>query len=88
MVYLLHFDRPYHHARHYLGSCANLQERLERHSRGQGSNLLAIVSRAGITWELARTWCGGKERERQLKKQLGGSRLCPLCKAFRKESRG
>jgi hypothetical protein len=30
---------------------------------------------------LARTWPGGRKRERQLKTQGGASRQCPICKA-------
>jgi predicted GIY-YIG superfamily endonuclease len=79
-VYLLHFSQRYKHARHYLGSTCNLPQRLEEHANGQGARLLAVVRQAGITWTLARTWHGGRERERQLKKQLSGSRLCPVCR--------
>ena len=82
-VYVLHFDRPSQHAKHYLGSCTDLTRRLPQHGRGQGARLLEVVSTAGISWQLARTWCGGKKRERQLKKQGGRSRLCPLCKKER-----
>jgi hypothetical protein len=40
---------------------------------------MAAVAKAGITWRLARTWAGGAERERQLKRQGGAARRCPLC---------
>ena len=83
-VYLLHFDRPYQHARYSLGSCTDLTRRLAQHSRGRGARLLEVVSTAGISWQLARTWCGGKHRERQRKKQGGASRRCPLCKEARR----
>jgi len=79
-VYLLHFDRPYRHARHYLGwTPGSVPARLRMHERGQGARLLAVVREAGITWQLARTWPGGRVRERQLKRQGGASRCCPLC---------
>ena len=77
VVYLLHFDRPYQHAKHYLGSCQDLERRLTQHGKGRGARLLEVVQAVGIGWQLARTWCGGKHRERQLKKQGGASRLCP-----------
>jgi predicted GIY-YIG superfamily endonuclease len=80
-VYLLHFERPYKHARHYLGSTNRLTARLAEHQEGRGARLLEVVHAAGIPWVLARTWEGGRERERQLKKQAGASRFCPLCKA-------
>jgi len=84
VVYLLHFDRPYQHAKHYLGSCQDLERRLTQHGKGRGARLLEVVRAVGIGWQLARTWCGGKHRERQLKKQGGASRRCPLCKEARR----
>ena len=79
-VYLLHFDRPFGHARHYLGWASNLEGRLWHHEHGDGANLLKHVKRAGITWTLARTWEGDRHLERRLKNRGGHSRLCPLCK--------
>jgi predicted GIY-YIG superfamily endonuclease len=81
VVYLLHFDRPYRHARHYLGTTpgGHLTERLAQHASGQGARLTQVVADAGIGWQLARTWPGGRTRERQLKRQGGASRRCPLC---------
>ncbi len=79
-VYLLHFARRYKHAGHYIGSTNSLAERLEAHENGRGARLLEVVHAAGIAWVLARTWEGGRQRERQLKKQRGASRCCPICK--------
>jgi hypothetical protein len=84
VVDLLHFDRPYQHARHSLGSCQDLERRLTQHGNGHGARLLDVGRQAGIRWQLARTWCGGKQRERQLNNQGGASRLCPLCKEARR----
>jgi predicted GIY-YIG superfamily endonuclease len=84
MVYLLHFDTRYKHAGHYLGSTCDLEARLALHAAGRGARLLEVVSAVGIGWQLARTWCGGKHRERQLKNQGGASRLCPICKEARR----
>lgn len=78
-VYLLHFDQPYGHARHYLGWTLDLDARLAEHAAGRGARLLAVAQAAGVTWQLARTWQGGRARERQLKNQGGASRRCPLC---------
>jgi predicted GIY-YIG superfamily endonuclease len=84
VVYLLHFDRPYQHARHYLGSCTDLTRRLAQHGKGRGARLLEVVQAVGIGWQLARTWGGGTHRERQRTNQGGASRLCPLCKEARR----
>ncbi|MQA78733.1 MAG: endonuclease [Streptosporangiales bacterium] len=78
-VYLLHFDQPYRHARHYTGWTTNLGARLNEHATGHGARLLTVITEAGIGWRLARTWPGTRTRERRLKTQGGASRRCPLC---------
>lgn len=78
-IYLLHFDRAFGHARHYLGWSSNLQSRLAHHAAGSGARLTAAVAAAGTGWQLARTWEGDRARERQLKQQGGRARMCPLC---------
>ncbi|MEV4888760.1 hypothetical protein AB0K48_05145 [Nonomuraea sp. NPDC055795] len=80
-VYLLHFAQPYKHARHYTGWTSDLDSRLALHESGQGARLLSVVKNAGIAWSLARTWSGGRARERALKRQGGASRRCPICLA-------
>lgn len=78
-IYLLHFERPYRHARHYTGFALDLDARLIAHTKGRGARLTAVVKAAGITWQLARTWTGTRRTERSLKQQGGASRRCPLC---------
>ena len=78
-VYLLHFDQPYKHARHYVGWAMNVKRRLAEHEAGRGARLLAVVKGAGISWQLARLWPGSRARERQIKRQGGHARHCPLC---------
>ena len=88
-VYLLHFDQPFGHARHYVGSCADgrLDERLAEHAAGRGANLLAHAVAAGVSFRLARTWNGGRKAERAIKgagrhgsPNGGHSRRCPICR--------
>jgi predicted GIY-YIG superfamily endonuclease len=78
-VYLLHFDQPYRHARHYVGWVLNVKRRLAEHEAGRGARLLVVAREAGITWQLARMWPGSRARERQIKRQGGHARHCPLC---------
>ena len=78
-VYLLHFTTPYRHARHYLGSADDLESRLARHRAGNGARLVQVCADHGIDFVLARTWQGGREKERQLKRQKNGRKLCPIC---------
>lgn len=82
-VYLLHFDRPYKHARLYIGyvqSAQHLENRLQEHRSGQGARLLQVVIACGIGFTLARTRDGGRDLERQLKRRKCASRLCPICR--------
>lgn len=79
-IYLLHFDRPLKHAKHYLGWTRDLESRLADHRAGSGSRLLAACKREGIGFSLSRTWSPpNRHRERQIKNQGGLSRSCPMC---------
>ncbi len=84
-AYLLHFQRPYFHAGHYLGATACLDVRLTLHQAGRGAKLLKAVVAAGITFELVRLWKGASwqevhDLERTLKKRHDGPGLCPVCR--------
>lgn len=83
VVYLLHFDTPYKHAKHYLGfveTGEGLQARLTRHAKGQGARLMEIVSGAGIGFKLARSWQNAtRDFERKLKNRKETPQLCPIC---------
>ena len=79
-IYLLHFDQPVsNHARHYLGWASDLAARLEAHRAGRGARLMEVVKERGITWHLARTWEGTRDRERAIKDRAESPRLCPDC---------
>jgi hypothetical protein len=49
VVSLLHFDRPYQHAKHALGSCHDLERRVTQHGKGRGARLLEVVQAVSIT---------------------------------------
>lgn len=80
LVYLLHFDKPYKHARHYWGWAQKVEARNSHHKDGTGANLMAYVAAAGISWEVAMVIPGDKYKERQMKNRGGARRLCPICK--------
>lgn len=49
MVYLIHFERPYQHARHYIGYTDNLDQRIHDHEcTAHGARLLQVVREAGM----------------------------------------
>ena len=97
-IYLLHFDPPYLHARHYLGIVSargkRVEERVEEHVNGLGSPLVRAAAAAGARIVIARTWTtkqrASRTRERQLKKWKMSPRLCPICnrKKYRHRYRG
>ena len=80
-VYLIHFDRRYKHAGHYIGFTSDLAVRLEAHGKGKGSRLMEVVVGAGIGFQVAKTWAETTRYfERKLKNRGGAARCCPLCK--------
>lgn len=79
-LYLLHFDVPYKHARHYLGYAGHgVRRRLKEHAAGRGARLTAVVRAAGIGWLCVRVWKGTRSDERRLKRWNGLGQLCPVC---------
>ena len=82
IVYLLHFDRSYRHARHYIGFTQNLDQRLADHRAGRGSPVIAAAIADGIDFQLAAIWEGDRHDERRLHRQKNTrARLCPICVA-------
>lgn len=79
VVYLLHFEHPYKHARHYIGWTNDLLGRLAAHYNGSGAHLLTVITEAGIRWTLVRTWTGTRAFERELKNRKEAPVLCPIC---------
>lgn len=83
ITYLLHLDRPLggpvHFARHYVGQTVDLDRRLRQHREGEGARMLAVATERGISFDVVRTWPGGRETERRIKRGHRGPRLCPVC---------
>lgn len=78
-IYILHFEHPFKHARHYIGWTDNLEQRLTDHWNGRGSTLLKHVRMAEIGWIVAAVFPGTRNDERKLKNRGGCSRSCPIC---------
>lgn len=80
MIYLLHYDRPLHHAQHYLGSCDDPQ-RIQDHGNGTSrARLPQVFCELGVQFVVARTWEGDRTGERKLKNQKNARVLCPICR--------
>jgi predicted GIY-YIG superfamily endonuclease len=78
-IYLLHFSEAFKHAKHYVGFATDLPSRLAEHANGTGARLLQVITEAGLSFELARTWNGTRKGERRIKNRGGATRICPLC---------
>ena len=83
-VYLIHFEKAYKHARHYLGYAQDVDVRLQRHRAGNGARLMEVIVDAGISWEVSRLWpCEDEHQARLLERRLkhwhGSGQFCPLC---------
>jgi hypothetical protein len=79
VIYLLHFDRPYRHAKHYTGWTDDLLHRLDCHAKGNGARLVAVIWQAGIGFTCVRICQGTRRRERAIKNAGGAVRYCPVC---------
>jgi hypothetical protein len=85
-VYLLHFNAPIGNptnpraqAQHYIGVDLNGQ-RISVQTAGQGAAIVRYVQAQGIGFQVVRTWPGGRDVERQLKRRHEAPRLCPVCR--------
>lgn len=93
-VYLIHLVPAIAHARHYVGSTGDLQERMRCYQAGNSDacKLIQAVHRVGGSWILAAVWSFETTQEAlafeySFKKSGRGKhtrkavRHCPLCRA-------
>jgi hypothetical protein len=81
-VYVLHFDPPFKHARHYVGWTIeeNADRRISEHLDLRGSPLVAAAVRAGSAVSVVAVFPGaGKDYERYVKRRKCTTRFCHLC---------
>ena len=78
VIYLICFERPFSHARHYMGWTQALGVRLHLHRAGRGARLMDAVTQAGIGWEVVALFYGDRNDERAMKNH-GHARRCPRC---------
>jgi predicted GIY-YIG superfamily endonuclease len=82
-VYILHFDKPYKHAAHYIGyAIKDWEARIDEHRRGISRvRIMEVIKAAGIGFEVAKVFKRvPKTFERKLKNRHGASKICPICK--------
>jgi predicted GIY-YIG superfamily endonuclease len=88
LVYLVHFERPYHHARHYVGFTDDVERRMEEHRAGAGARLLAALVRAGVAFTVVFTWPGASRAfERKIHSYKKSWVLCPTCRGSTRYAR-
>jgi predicted GIY-YIG superfamily endonuclease len=81
LVYLVHFEKRYRHAGHYVGFTDDLTRRMDEHRAGAGSRLLAAVTAANVAFNVAFTWSGASRAfERKVHACKNTPRLCPVCR--------
>ncbi len=76
-------QRPYHHARHYIGWARDVEARVAEHRAGAGSPLIRAALAAGVRVELAATMPGSRFLERRLERWHKTGQFCPRCRAAR-----
>lgn len=79
MIYLIHFEKKYKRAQHYIGYAEDIQKRIDRHNAGNGARLLKAVKKSGICFGVVRTWDESREFERRLKSRKKAWEFCPIC---------
>lgn len=83
IVYVLHFEKKYKHARHYIGFSRrkNFLNRLAFHRAGKGGNgLIQAVVKEGIKILVGNIFFNKDGNyERYLKQQKKSSRYCLIC---------
>lgn len=68
-VYIIRFSRPLHHARYYVGYCADwrVEDRLKEHLSGRGSRICAAAVRSGIDLSIVAVLPGYRDMELSIK---------------------
>lgn len=82
-VYLLCFETPYKHSRHYCGFGLDVYRRVDAQLQNKrtAAKFVKVVHKAGIKIHLARLWPGeSRSFERRLKNTHNLKKYCPICK--------
>lgn len=90
-VYILHFSKRYHRARHYVGYTEKPERRLNEHLNGysSGSPLVKAVIAAGIDVTVAAIFSEeGRDFEKKIKRSKNTPKFCPICQELKKSKGG
>lgn len=80
-VYIIHFEEPLAHAKHYTGSTEHPRKRFRDHATGHGARITEVLMELGIEWRVGALFqvknC--RKSERDLKKQTRAAKYCEIC---------
>ena len=79
VIYLLHFDQPYRHAKHYTGWTEDLLDRLDRHAAGAAPAWSRSSGKPGSASPWSASAKAPARTERAIKNAGGAARYCPAC---------
>lgn len=92
-LYVLHFDKPYKHARHYTGIALDVEKRIHEHETGQGARLMQVLkeNNIGFKCSVIGEFPGFSEahaEEKRLKTKVKKpDAYCPICKEIKKHDK-
>lgn len=80
-IYLLHFNQPLKHAKHYLGySENNPEERIELHRQGKSKvRIMEVLFKANISFSVVSIWTDKSRTDERKMKGRGKSSICETC---------
>ena len=84
-LYVIHFDKPYKHAKHYTGIAIDVDKRIKEHKGGYGSKLMAVITKNNIGFKCNiigeyPTYSIAKAEEKRLKTKVKQpKKYCPIC---------
>ena len=80
-VYILHFDKKFKHAQHYVGYSENVLGRIEKHKTGNGARLMQVIHEHQIGFKVAVVFENrGRDFEHKIKGSHNTKRFCPICR--------
>lgn len=82
-IYVLHFDPPYAHAKHYVGFAEQPDKRIQEQLTSTGrrpSPLVRAAVASGARVLVVACFRGTRDEERRLKDGGTACRFCPLCR--------
>lgn len=85
-LYVLHFDKPYKHAKHYTGIAKNVLKRIALHKNGTGARLTQVLKENEISfrYNIIKEFPNFSEAhayEKYLKTKIKKPQnYCPICK--------